>query len=108
MTTRQLGRDEWGKYFDHITRTLVHEKAPIYTEVRVMNPIIGAQVETAWQPLVGITFNPREETLEIATEMVDHMIGAPTEVYVIEGEEGLPVTVEVVADGTKQVIELRY
>lgn len=107
METRKLEQEEWAEYFDSVTRRLVHEKTPVYTEVRVMNPLVGAQTEVAWQPLFGMTFDVRENKLEIATDPVDHMITGPEAIYVIE-EGGLPTTVEVETPGMKQVIELRY
>lgn len=108
MATRLLEPEVWKEYFDRVTKTLVHEKQPIYTEVRIMNPVVGSQVETAWTPLIGLTYDPRGGSLEIATDPVDHLINAPTAVYVLEPSEGLPTVIEVVTADSRQVIELRY
>ncbi|HVZ39735.1 MAG TPA: DUF5335 family protein [Candidatus Kapabacteria bacterium] len=108
MSTRKLDQQEWGSYFDRITKSLTHEHMPIYTEVRVMEQGVGSQTETSWTPLIGITFNYRANTLEVATDPIDHMIPEPSEIYVMEDAQGLPTTVEVLSAETKQVIELRY
>src|SRR5437762_3513740 len=76
-------------------------------EITVLEPDAGAQVETEWRPLLGITYDHKDNILEIAVEHHDHLITNPDEIYVEESGEGMPSSMEVVAGQTKHIIALR-
>jgi hypothetical protein len=73
-------------------------------------------VETTLERLVGITYEPKTETLELSLESLDHLVFYPAEIWVIEEErqdqqkDGVPFisTIEVVrSDATKEIVQLR-
>jgi hypothetical protein len=103
MTAKKLEKAEWRPFFDRISKTLVGKRA----EIEVASLSLGDQIEAEWLPLIGITYDPKDDVLEIALEGLDHMIGKPREIYV----EGGPIelnSVEIVdADGVKQIVQLK-
>jgi len=107
MATRQLPPSEWTEYFDALSHRLAHNEHPEYAEIRVLGLQEGAQPETSWLPLQGITYDPNNDLLEVLVEGMDHLIQHPEDIYVDE-EEGEVLSLEVVrTDGTKEIIEIR-
>jgi hypothetical protein len=108
MATRKLARAAWGPYFDALSKPLVRGRRIDYAELRVLSPEDGAQPHTGWLPLAGITYDHKDDVLEIAVEHLDHLVFHPVEIYVDELKDGVVASLAVVqADGTREIIELR-
>ena len=68
---------------------------------------MGDQVVAEWLPLLGITYDAKDDLIEVALEGVDHLIRKPGEVYVEDGAGEL-ISIEIVdAEGTRQIVKLR-
>jgi hypothetical protein len=93
----------WRSYFDTVSKALAGKRVEI--EIASLN--LGDQIEAEWLPLVGITYDPKNDLIEVALEGVDHLIHKPREVW-IEGE-GLDLSaIEIVdADNIRQIVVLR-
>jgi hypothetical protein len=103
MTTRKLDKKEWRTFFDSVTSMLEGKQA----EIEVASLRLGDQVAAAWLPLIGITYDPKDDIVEVALEGLDHLIAKPREIYVEDGAEGI-VALEIVdADDVKQIVKLR-
>ncbi|HTI85288.1 MAG TPA: DUF5335 domain-containing protein [Alphaproteobacteria bacterium] len=103
MTTRNLDRSEWQGFFDGLSRLLEGKQA----DIRVESLAIGSQVAVKWLPLLGITYDPKDDLLEIALDGVDHMIRKPQRILAEVGTEGLKNLEIVDGDNVRQVVELR-
>jgi hypothetical protein len=65
-------------------------------------------VVAEWLPLRGITYDPKDDLIEVALDGLDHLIRHPKEVYVDEDVGGGLMSVAVVtADGTREIVKLR-
>lgn len=103
MTTRKLERSEWKTYFEGVAKRL----PTMRVAVSVLGADLGAQHETEDSALIGITYDPNDGFLEVATPNITHRVANPEEIYVQE-TLGELACVEVIApDGTKQIIELK-
>jgi uncharacterized protein DUF5335 len=103
MTARKLDKIQWRAFFDDFSRMLEGKQA----EIEVASLALGSQVETEWVSLHGITYDPKDDLVEVAVEGLNHMIRKPREIYV-ESEAGALASLEIVdADGVKQVVRLR-
>jgi hypothetical protein len=100
---KQLEKSQWRAYFDRISKTLVGKRA----EIEVASLKLGDQIEAEWLPLLGISYDPKNDIIEIALEGVDHLIHKPREIYV--EQEGLELSsLEVIdAEGVRQIVVLR-
>lgn len=78
MVTTRIPRDDWQGYFDRVT----HSLRGVQSTIEVSSPSFGDQIEADSTRLYGITFDPKSDVLEVATEAIDHMIPAPTEIEV--------------------------
>jgi hypothetical protein len=104
MTTRKLDKTQWRPFFDGLSKVLLEGKQ---AEIEVTSLALGSQVQAQWLPLLGITYDPNDDLVEVALEGLDHMIRKPREIYVENGGSAL-ASVEIVdADGVKQIVKLR-
>jgi uncharacterized protein DUF5335 len=84
-TTRALPTLEWQSYFDQISKSLEGERALVEIE----GLMFGDRMQARSLPLIGITYDSKDDILEIAMEGLDHLIHRPREIVVSEGAEGL-------------------
>ncbi|WP_303908513.1 DUF5335 domain-containing protein [Thiohalomonas denitrificans] len=103
MTTTQLENSQWQTYFDQLAR--ISRKQQVYIEAIGLG--IGSQTESEWLPLIGITFDPKNDLLEVATERVDHLVRHPTRIQVQYEADGLHNVEVIDAEGNQQIIRLR-
>jgi hypothetical protein len=71
-------------------------------ELEVASLALGNQVQAEWLSLYGITYDPKDDLVEVALEGLDHMIRNPREIYVESGAGTLESLEIVDADGIKQ------
>lgn len=99
---KKLEKSIWRSYFDTVSKALAGKRV----EIEVASLKLGDQIEAEWLPLIGITYDPKDDLIEVALEGVDHLIYKPREVW-IEGK-GLDLSaIDVVdADGVRQIVTL--
>jgi hypothetical protein len=108
MAIKKIDQANWASYFDAFSRNLIRSRRSDYAEIRVFSMEDGAQPETAWLPLAGITYDAKGDLLEIQVTNLDHLILHPAEIYVDEAGAGVIASLEIVRqDGVKEIIELR-
>lgn len=104
MTIAKLEKDAWRPYFDNASKILPGKRA----EIEIDSLAIGDQIEAEWLPLLGITYDPKSDVVEVVLEGLDHMIHHPREIYV-DQEVGVGLkSMEVVdQDNVRQIVRLR-
>jgi len=108
MAIKKLDKGEWQRFFDRLSKDLMTSREVEYAEVRVFSPEIGAQKATSWLPLEGITYDTKDDLIDLAVPNLDHMIYHPTEIFIDEASDGVLCSMEILRrDGTKEVVELR-
>ena len=108
MAIRKLEKSEWENYFSEWDKKYREgQLSRKEVQIEIVNPDIGDQVETHWQKLVGLAYDPKDDDFEIVAERHDHLIHKPTEIYVDEDNGDLKVVEVVQWDGTKHIISLR-
>jgi hypothetical protein len=103
MTIRKLEKDEWKPFFEGVSKVLGAKQA----EIEVLSLDLGDQVEAEWLPLLGMTYDPKDDVLDVELEGVDHIISKPREIYVEDGGLGLSSLAVVDAEGARQIVKLR-
>jgi hypothetical protein len=103
MTIRKLEKSEWRPFLDIVSKLLEAKQA----EIEVASLDLGDQVVAEWLPLLSISYDPKDDVVEIALDGVDHMIRGPREIYLDSGAEVL-TSIEIVdANGVKQIVKLK-
>jgi hypothetical protein len=100
---RQLEKSQWRAYFDRMSKALVGKRA----EIEVASLKLGDQIAAEWLPLLGISYDPKNDLIEIALDGVDHLIRKPGEVYVEENGLELSSLEVIDAEGARQIVVLR-
>lgn len=103
MAAQKIDKPEWRAFFDWFSRGMLGARV----ELEVASLDLGDQIEAEWLPLLGITYDDKDDLLEIALEGVDHLIYGPREVWadLNVGELG---SFEVIDDrDVSQIIKLR-
>lgn len=103
MATEKLEKASWHAYFDAISKALTGKRV----EIEVQSLALGSQIEAEWLPLMGMTYEPRTDMLEIVLEGLDHMIQKPAEIYVEHNVASLSSMEIIDSDGVRQVVRLR-
>jgi hypothetical protein len=106
MEPRKIDKAEWTEFCDRVSLALAGKTA----EIEIASPEIGDQLvqpEGRWLPFQGITYDHKDDLIEIAMTGVDHMVRHPQELYAdLEGADLVCLTV-IDGDGTKQFVRLR-
>jgi hypothetical protein len=103
MATRKLNQADWRAYCDFFSKALLGKRA----EIEIAALSLGDQIEAEWLPLLGISYDPKDNLIEVALDNVDHLIHQPREFYVEEGPLGVESIEIVDGDGARQIIKLR-
>ena len=103
MSIEKLDKASWGTYFDSMSKVLTGKQA----EIDVESLSLGAQVESRFAPLNGITYDHKSEMLEIMLERWEHNIPHVTEIWVDHDGVSLNSIRVVDSDGLEQIIKLR-
>jgi hypothetical protein len=102
MTTRKLDKAQWRGFLDHMSKLLEGKQA----EVEVVSLNLGDQIEAEWVPIIGVTYDPKDDLIDVELEGLDHMIHKPRELYVENGI-GVASLGIVDADGVMQIVKFK-
>lgn len=107
--TRRVPREELQSYFDTFTKHFLRNDSTTAVDVEVLSPTLGDQFEAENAHLVGVSYDPKANSVELAFESGDHRVLSPTEVWVEEETtDGFVRAIEIVhTDGAKDVVRVR-
>jgi hypothetical protein len=103
MTIRRLEKPEWRPFLDAVSKLLEAKEA----EIEVASLDLGDQVQAEWLPLLGISYDPNDDIVEVALDGLDHIIHNPREIYLDIGAGGVGSLEIVDANGVKQIVKLK-
>ena len=102
-TLRTVPKAEWRPFFDRLSKTLLGKRA----EIEVASLDLGDQIVAEWIPMLGITYDSRDDLLDVALDRTNHLIRHPKEILVEEDSAGLKSVAVVDADGARQMVHLK-
>jgi hypothetical protein len=106
--TKAIPREELESYFAEFTRRFLRDGSPEATDIEVIDPELGEQTPYHGARLLGITFEPKKNSLEFELDAGDHRILNPKDVWAIEDEDGFLQSVAVVhPDGSREVVTIQ-
>ncbi len=103
MPLRQLAKAQWQAYFDRISSALGAKQV----EIEVTGRGLGHQVEADWIPLLGLSYDPKNDVLVVMAEGVEHLIRHPKQIHVDQEWESLHSVEAVDADSNRHIILLK-
>ena len=107
MSTNKLSRERLPGYFDDFTKRHLRDDLPETVAIEVLSPERGDQHLVTDAHLLGITYDPNSNALEVALGSGDHRVYDPKEVWVREDDDGFPSAIEVIRpDGVRELLRL--
>jgi hypothetical protein len=103
MASRSIPQKEWQAFFDGLADALVGKRV----EVEAASLDLGDQIVAEWVPLQGVTYDAKDDLLDVALSGLNHLIRRPKEIYVQDGPTGVETIAVVSADGVKQILHLK-
>ena len=104
MATEKLNKAAWQTTFEQLSKSLLVGKE---VKIEVTGLKIGDQIEQEWIQLLGISYDPKSDLIEILVEGLDHTIPKPREIWIDHGAIGLASMEVIDADDVRQIIRLR-
>ena len=100
---RTVPQQEWRGFFDGMSKALVGTLA----EIEVAALPLGDQIVVEWVPLLGITYDSKDDALDVVLKEMSHVIQHPREIVVDEAQGRLASVAVVDGDGARQVVRLK-
>jgi hypothetical protein len=106
--TKAIPREELEAYFAEFTRRFLRDGSPEATDIEIIGPELGDQTAVQGARLLGITFEPRRNSLELELDVGDHRILDPEDVWALEDDDGFLRSVAVMhRDGSREVVTIQ-
>jgi hypothetical protein len=111
--TARVPRETMMEYFDRFTKRFLRDGSPEAADVEVVEPDWGDQLVAQYVRLMGVTYDPRANTLEFALDLGekrwgDHRVYDPSEVWALEEEDGFLSAIEVVhGDSSREIVSVK-
>jgi len=77
MGIQKLDRSKWIDVCAAVSSGMLGKRA----EIEVVSPVDGIMIEARWLPMIGIVFDPVNDSLRIMLDGVDHFVFQPREMY---------------------------
>lgn len=98
-----IAKSDWKPFFDRLARALEDNPA----EIEVASLDLGDQLLAEWVPLIGITYDPKDDLFDVALEGLDHIIKQPREVRTDVGS-GRLIAIDIIdRDGAQLIVKFR-
>jgi hypothetical protein len=103
MAVQKMDKADWRAFFDWLSQGLLGARA----EIEIASLDLGDQIEAEWVPLLGLTYDDKDDLLEVALEGAEHLIYGPREIWA-DLNVGEMMSFEVIdGRGVSQIINLR-
>ena len=102
MAIRRLERAEWAEFCARASRDYLGKAV----EVEVLSAAIGCQVEVHGLPLIGLSYDSKNDLIELFVGELSHFIRTPRRFYVDEDPLGVICFHVIDVDDTRRVITL--
>src|SRR5438128_2920520 len=96
-------RADWRQFFDRMSSALLGK----WAEIEVASLDLGDQIVAEWVPLVGITYDSRDDLLDVALDRANRLIRRPQEIEIDESADGLKSVAVLDAEGIRHVLRLK-
>jgi uncharacterized protein DUF5335 len=101
--SHKLDKTQLRVLFDRLTKQLAGK--PVQVEVASLQ--LGDQIEAEWMPLLGLSYDPHDDAIELMLEGLDITISRPREIH-FDGAGGQWNALDILdAEGVQHVVELK-
>jgi hypothetical protein len=104
MEWRDVPKTEWRHFFDQMSKLTFLGK---WAELETASPEIGDQITGAKLPVIGITYDSRDDLLDVALDRANRLIRHPQMIEIEEGPIGIVAIAVLDAEGARHIIRLK-
>ncbi|HET9986270.1 MAG TPA: DUF5335 family protein [Longimicrobiales bacterium] len=106
--TKPIPRERWTEYFDAFSKKFLRDETPEAATVRLLSDALGDQDAVRDKQVIGITYDHKDNLLDVALEGIDHVVYHPREIRVAEEPNGFIREIDLVRDdGEREVVRLQ-
>jgi hypothetical protein len=106
VTTR-IPTNQLEDYFNGFTRAFLLRESTNSVDVELIAPDWGDQFIAEGARLRGVSYDPRQNSIEFSLEEGDHRVAQPNEVWTEEEPDGFVNVIEIVsADGSRELVRI--
>lgn len=102
MPLRALAKQHWQQYFDHASKALGAQRV----KVEVAGLGLGDQIAANQVGLLGLSYEPHDDTLTVFMEGLEHRIRHPRDIHVDHDLDVLHSIEAVDAEGNHHIVQL--
>jgi hypothetical protein len=107
--TKAIPPESLELYFAEFTQRFLKDGSPEAADVELLDPEMGDQVPVQGARLIGISFDPKKQFLELEFDVGDHRIMDPGDVWAQEEPDGFVNSVAVMhRNGSREVIIIKH
>jgi hypothetical protein len=103
MTIQSIEQRNWGPFLDTLSQTLIGKQA----EIEVASLDLGDQMLAEWLPLLGISYDHKDNLVAVSLDGVDHLIPSPRELHADMDASGLAALIVIDDEGRRQIVRLK-
>ena len=103
MPLTQPAKAQWQVYFERISAA----RAAKQVEIEVTGLGLGHQVEADWIPLLGLSYDPKNDILIVMAEGIEHWVRHPKQIHIDHEMEWLHSIEAVDAENNHHIILLK-
>src|SRR5687767_9909055 len=101
--SHKLSRSQLSKLFEGVSKQL--QGQPV--EVQVASLKLGERVQPNWLPLLGLSYDPQDDAIEIVLRGLDVTVREPREIH-FDGAGGQWSALDIVdAEGVQHIVEFK-
>jgi hypothetical protein len=103
MSDQFVDKAQWEAFCNRLTRQLQGAQA----EIEVAALRLGDQIEAEWVPLLGISYDPKDDVFQVAVENLDHLVRKPQSLALQQQGARLESLAIETVDGERHIVRLR-
>jgi hypothetical protein len=98
-----VDKSEWQAATELLSRAIHGQPA----RLEVASLRLGDQIAAEWAPLLGVSYDPKDDVFEIQLEGLDHLVSHPR-MFALREREGLADSLAVIdGEGTEHIVQFR-
>ncbi len=99
-----IDRDKWADELTRIWKALDGHEVEV--EVEALN--LGDQIEAEHVPLKGLSYDPKDDVVQLWVGEIDHLIRQPTQIMMVEDDEGRLLAIDITDhEGVQHLVNIR-
>jgi hypothetical protein len=100
---REVPKTEWRHFFDEMSKLQLPGK---WAEIEVATPEVGDQIVAEKLPVIGITYDSKDDLLDVALDRANRLIRHPQTIDVEEEPIGILAVAVLDDEGARHIIRL--